>query len=175
MPTPTQSLPLIPRAFELLKVVLICLFLPFWIVFIVSAYLILTFFLHLRIWFRWSRSGRDILFVYSNSPIWKEYIEENLLPHLGDRAVILNWSERKQWPRSLEKEVFRHFGGDKEFNPMAVVLRPFRRSHVYRFWSPFRDYKQGCPEALKKMEEEFFSKTGIDRPDIEPPHPQPPK
>jgi len=40
--------------------------------------------------------GRDILLVYSDSPIWHDYIEERILPHLGERAVVLNWSQCRQ-------------------------------------------------------------------------------
>ena len=104
--------------------------------------------LHLIIWTWWSLRGYDILFVYSDSPMWREHIEQNILPTLGSRAVILNWSERKQWRPSLATLTFAHFGGPREFNPLAVVFRPFRPTRTFRFWQPFRDFKHGNPESL---------------------------
>lgn len=52
--------------------------------------------LHICIWLLWCTQGRDILFVYSNSPVWHDYLEQRLLPLLGDRAVVLNWSDRSE-------------------------------------------------------------------------------
>jgi hypothetical protein len=52
---------------------------------------------------------------------------------------------------------FRHFGGYREFNPLAVVFRPFRRTHKFRFWKPFRDWKHGCPDTLRQIQKEFFA------------------
>ena len=83
-------------------------------------------FLNVVAWRCWCAHGRYVLFVYSDSPIWHDYIKEHILPRLGERAVILNWSQRSQWKRTLAVMTFRYFGGSREFNPMAVVFRPFR-------------------------------------------------
>jgi len=45
---------------------------------------------------RHGRKGRFILFVYSNSPNWKDYIESNVLPRVENYSIALNWSERKK-------------------------------------------------------------------------------
>ena len=127
-------------------------------------FLVSTVSLHTIIWVWWCLRGRDILFVYSNSPIWHDYVEQHILPHLGERAVILNWLERKRWRFSLAKMAFYHFGAYRQFNPLGVVFRPFRRSKVFRFWQPFRDYKHGHPEALHKMESDFFGLCRDNRP-----------
>ena len=87
-----------------------------------------------------TRLPEDPLFVYSDSPIWHEYIVQHFLPYLGERAVILNWSDRKLWRFSLARIAFRHFGGNREFNPLAVVFRPFGRTQAFRFWQPFRSF-----------------------------------
>ena len=70
---------------------------------------------------------------------------------------MLNWSERKKWKFSLATLAFRHFGGDREFNPMGLIFRPFRWVKTFRFFKPFRDLKHGKPDALQKMEAEFFA------------------
>jgi hypothetical protein len=144
------------------------LIIPFIPVIIAVAAIALAFFvvstvcLHITIWTWWCLRGHDILFVYSDSPVWREYIDEHLLPHLGERAVVLNWSERKRWRVSLARLAFHHFGGYRQFNPLAVVFRPFRRTRTFRFWQPFRNFKHGRPEALRRMESEFFELIEIE-------------
>lgn len=132
------------------------------VVFLV-LFFIASILLRVIIWFWWCLRGRDILFVYSDSPIWHDYIEQHILPQLGKRAVVLNWSQRKRWRFSVARLAFQHFGGYRQFNPLAVVFRPFGRTHTFRFWQPFRDFKHGHPEALQKMEAEFFELIGVQR------------
>ena len=142
---------LVPLAPVLLVVVALAL----------ALFLVSTVCLRIAIWSWWCIRGRDILFVYSDSPIWHDYIERHVLPHLGERAVVLNWSRRKGWRFSLALAAVHHFGGRREFNPMAVVFRPFRRTQTFRFWQPFQDFKHGHPEALHRMESEFFGLIGV--------------
>ena len=49
---------------------------------------------------------------------------------------------------SLSVLAFRYFGGYREFNPMVVVFRPFRRTSTFRFWQAFRDNKHGKTKTL---------------------------
>ena len=120
--------------------------------------------LHLAVWMLWLPRNKRLLFVYSDSPIWQAYIEAHILPRIQEQAVILNWSERRQWSarHTLAAAVFRHFGGHNEFNPMAVVFRPLRRGRVFRFFQPFRDLKRGKPEHLARVETEFFHYLRLD-------------
>jgi hypothetical protein len=39
---------------------------------------------------RWGAHGKRLMLVYSNSPNWQAYVEENWLPHLESIAVVLN-------------------------------------------------------------------------------------
>jgi hypothetical protein len=129
------------------------------------AFVFSSIVVHVTIWTWWYARGRDVLLVYSDSPLWREYIELHILPHLRNRAIVLNWSHRKRWSLSLARLAFWHFGSYREFNPLAVVFRPFRRTRTFRFWKPFKDLKHGRPEALRTMEEEFFSLIGVKRPE----------
>src|SRR5688572_18374994 len=150
------------------QVALIVLLLPLVIVSAIAAVLLFvaySVFLHITIWTWWCLRGRDVLFVYSDSPIWCEYIEQRVLPLLGPRATVLNWSRRRRWPLSLSRLAFYHFGGHRQFNPLAVVFRPFHRTRTFRFWEAFREYKHGRPDALHALERELFLSTGIQRPD----------
>ena len=112
--------------------------------------------LYLAIWLTWSTRGRRVLFVYSDSPVWKEIIEHEVLPKLDENAVILNWSQRKQWKPSLAMLAFEYFGGSRDFNPLALVFRPLRRVKVFRFYRPFRDYKHGNVEGLHEIIKNFL-------------------
>jgi len=122
--------------------------------------------LYLAVWCWWLPRGRDTLIVYSDSPVWQSRMQEHVLAPVGTRAVVLNWSERRQWKISLASAVFRYFGGTREFNPLAVVFRPFRRARVFRFWRPFRDWKHGRPQALEQLEAELFACLGLTNRDV---------
>ena len=145
---PWQLALILPAVVLLLPIVLLAL----------AAYGIAALFLHLALWLVWVPSGRRVLFVYSNSPVWQQYIEERILPRLPRRSVVvLNWSERRGWSRwTLGYWAFRFFGGRREFNPLAVVVRPLRWTRVIRFWKAFRDFKRGRSESLARMENELF-------------------
>ena len=108
--------------------------------------------LYTLIWLLWLPRGKDVLLVYSDSPIWHEYMTTQVLPLVPKRAVILNWSERSRWPKwSFAVHVFRSFGGRREFNPIVAVFRPFRRATVFRFWSAFKDWKRGYTEPVERL------------------------
>lgn len=134
-------------------VALVALFLPLILVY-VAAYMLGLFVwgVVLRVWF-WrahASRGRPILFVYSESPNWRAYIEENMLPRIRDRAVVLNWSERRLWAEAFpwEARFFRRFAGNREFNPLALVFCARGRIKAVRFHQAFLDLKHGkggCP------------------------------
>ena len=128
------------------------------VIFGAVAHLVGSARLYLAVWLRWLPRDKDILFVHSDSPVWRDSIEQHLLPVIRERAVILNWSQRStpQWGASLAVAVFYHFGGPREFNPMAIVFLPFRRARVFRFHAAFRDYKHGKPEKLLAMTRELL-------------------
>jgi hypothetical protein len=119
--------------------------------------------LYLTVWLTWLPRGRHIFFVYSDSPIWHDYLEQHVLPTIRDRAIILNWTQRsgRSWRRSFPVAVFKHFGGWREFNPMGVVFYPFRRARVFRFFQPFRKFKHGEPETLAALQKEFLQYSGL--------------
>ncbi len=114
--------------------------------------------LYMLVWVLWLSKGQDVLVVYSDSPIWHEYMATQILPLVQERAIVLNWSERSQWSRwSLHVHVFHYFGGDREFNPLVVLFRPFHRARTFRFWSPFKDWKRGDREPVERLREELLS------------------
>jgi hypothetical protein len=115
----------------------------------------------LRVWFWGAHAvrGRRVLFVYSDSPNWQTYIEENILPRLRNQVVVLNWSQRKEWSvqSPWESRFFRRFAGEREFNPLAIVFGKFGRIQVVRFQQAFLDFKHGKEAALRAAEAELFA------------------
>jgi len=141
----------------ILIVVLLPLVLPL-ALFAVTNHLLYRGLLYLLVWALWLPRGKDILFVYSDSPIWHEYMATQVLPLVRERSVVLNWSERKKWSRwSLGVAVFHHFGGAGDFNPLVVLFQPLRLARVFRFWSAFKDWKRGYKEPVERLRQELFA------------------
>jgi hypothetical protein len=114
--------------------------------------------LYLLIWFWWSRSGKDVLLIYSNSPIWHEYMTTNILPLVQERAVVLNWSERHSWQKwSLSVRAFNMFKGGRDFNPMVILFRPFRAAKPFRFFRSFKAWKHGDPKGVEQLRTELIT------------------
>jgi hypothetical protein len=107
----------------------------------------------------WHPQGKDLLLVYSNSPNWQRHVEEQWLPKWRQRAVVLNWSERKAWRASSQPEasLFRAFAGDREFNPLVIFIPKQGDVRLFRFWRAFRDYKHGKDRLLRLVESELES------------------
>jgi hypothetical protein len=113
--------------------------------------------LYLSVCLFWLPRGKNVLAIYSDSPIWHEYMSTQILPLVSDRAVVLNWSERKRWKRfSLAVLVFRFFAGRRDFNPMVIVFRPFRRAQKIRFWPAFQDWKRGYTMPVDQLRQRLI-------------------
>lgn len=114
--------------------------------------------LNVLVWICWCARGRYVLLVYSDSPHWHDYIEEYIISQLPRSTAILNWSQRRSWSWcTLPVQVFYHFGGDREFNPIVIVFVPLRWAKTFRFWQPFRDHKHGNPQPLEDESRRLFS------------------
>jgi hypothetical protein len=137
------------------KIALVLIFLPLILPLIIVALLLFVLHrlvLYLLVWMLWVPKGKDTLFVYSDSPIWHDYMTQQVLPLVKNRAIILNWSERSKWRKwRLTQQVFYSFGGRREFNPMVIIFRPIRRAKVFRFWSAFKDWKHGHAENVEGL------------------------
>lgn len=107
---------------------------------------------------KWGARGKRILFVYSESPNWKSYIENTILPKLEPRIVTLNWSLRSEWKKNapLEVKAFQYWGGSEEFNPIAIVFPKRGKVSVVRFWQAFKDAKHGNEHTLRKAVDELY-------------------
>jgi hypothetical protein len=119
-------------------------------------WLVAAVLLQLVVWLTWCPRGRYVLVVYSDSPIWQEYFEQNVLPAVGSRGVVLNWSDRKQWSYSLPVALFRFFAGTREFNPLAIVFQPLAWPRQFRFYGPFKAFKHGRPQEVEEMRSQLL-------------------
>ena len=108
--------------------------------------------LYVLVWLLWLPRGKDVLFVFSDSPVWRDYLSERVLPLVQERAVVVNWSERGKWSKWwFPAHVLRTFGGGREFNPLVIVFRPLRRAQLFRFWQPFKDWERGYTEPVERL------------------------
>ena len=111
---------------------------------------------YLLVWWWWWPRGKDVLYVSSDSPIWKEYMEAEIFPLVAERAVVVSWSARSNWPEwSFAVRVFHTFGGRRDFTPMVVLFRPFRRTRVFRFSPAFQQRKQGDNASIEQLRHEL--------------------
>jgi len=150
--------PLLQRFWQAaLIVVLLPIILPLALIVLV-LYLLQRIGLYILVWVLWLPRAIDVLMVYSDSPIWHDYMTTQVLPLVQERAVVLNWSERKKWPRvSLGVALLRHFGGSREFNPLVLLFRPMRAVQTFRFWYAFKEWKRGYTEPVDKLRQELMS------------------
>ena len=114
-----------------------------------------------QFWQRHGKFGRFVLFVYSDSPNWKDYVEENILPRIESHVITLNWSKRGEWQKTnpFEAKVFNHWAGRKNFNPMAILFPREGKVKKVRFWQAFRDLKHGKDKLLKESEKNLFNEV----------------
>lgn len=125
----------------------------------VSIYLAWGLLLYVTIWL--TRRKPFVVFVYSESPTWKDHIENEFLPRLQGRAVILNWSKRRHWKSSLAVLAFRYFGGYRNFNPIGMVFHPFRLVKTYRFFKAFQAFKHGDPAQVQDLKNALFEDASL--------------
>lgn len=120
-------------------------------------------FLYLAVWTTWCRKGPRVFVSYSRSPHWQARFEEFLIPRLPSTAIVVNWSDRKAWPRlSLRRLVFENFLGNLAHTPSVIVFRPFRRAQVFRFYEAYKRFKRGDQSQVLEQEAWLLRTIGFD-------------
>jgi hypothetical protein len=151
-----KKLPLPRRLFRaVILIPLLALIIPlallavsFWALHRCSVWLLI------QLW--WLPRGKDVLVIYSDSPIWRDYMKQEIMPLVSNRSLVLNWSERRRWHLwFLSVHAFRSYGHSREFNPMVLLFRPAGRTKVFGFWQAFQDQKHGYPEPLIRLRQEL--------------------
>ena len=103
-------------------------------------------------------ANKFVLFGYTQSPVWAPFIEDSLMPQLGDSVVSIDRSE-EGWKRNypIEARALSFWGGIRSYNPIAVVIRSRWRVRVFRFYKAFQQKKHGKPRELEALVAEFLS------------------
>ena len=119
---------------------------------------VLRFWLKVHFWFRHGRKGKIILFVYSDSSKWKDYIETNILPCIEARSIILNWSRRGEWGSRMQFEttLINQWAGPGEFVPVAILFSPVLKVKTFRLWQFSKNSKKGKVRVSKETEQAFL-------------------
>jgi len=114
--------------------------------------------LKVRFWIRHGRQGKFILFVYSDSSNWKDYIEQNILPRIEAHSVILNWSKRREWESQMgfEMKLFNQWAGSREFVPAAILFPLAGKVKVFRLFQLSQNPKHGKDRVSKEAEHALF-------------------
>lgn len=139
-----------------LVVLLLPIFLPLAVVGLV-LHVLNKVAVYLLVWVWWLPRGKDVLYISSDSTIWKAYMEAEIFPLVAERAVVLSWSDRRKWPKwSFAARVFHTFGHGRDFNPMVVLFRPFRRARTFRFLPAFQERKHGDNGAIEQLRRDLM-------------------
>jgi hypothetical protein len=110
------------------------------------------------------RRGVRCVVIHSQSPIWKDRIQNEWLPRLGPRATTLDWSQRARWRRSIAVALFERFARvDRNFNPAVIVLRGLRQPYVFRFFRAFHEARHGRVSYLQRLEGDLFRTVDASR------------
>ena len=128
------------------------------------AYVVYGVILLLSALLRWRGTTIQGLLVFADSPLSKPYIVDNWLPRFSDRVIVLNWSKRKTWGKSLPVRIFQHFGVEQDGNnccPLLIRFRGLRYPFVYRYRYAFRDAKHGRLEALQRLEGQMLAQLEV--------------
>jgi hypothetical protein len=139
-----------------LIVLLLPLFLPIIVLALLLHFLNKTI-VYLLVWLWWMPQGKDVLLVFSDSPIWRRYMEQEIMPLVARRAVTLNWSERSKWSRwAVAVHVFHTFAGQRDSNPIVILFLPLRPVRVFRFLPAFKDLKHGKAETVEQLRKDLM-------------------
>ena len=114
-------------------------------------------YLKIKIELRWP-SNKFILFTYSESENWAQYIEENILPKISEHAVIINRTKQQDWKKEygLERRALDSIAGHG-INPVALIFRNGYRTKTIAFYEAFRDMKHGKESAINQKCQELFA------------------
>jgi hypothetical protein len=111
------------------------------------------------VWIEWGKQGKDVLVILAENDHSRAWMAR-LSPLISNRAVVLNWSERKRWDRwSLRVQLFEVFGPHgmpeqfTEFSlPSVVVFRQLRRPKKFTFGARAKDLEARLEQLSAALE-----------------------
>ena len=106
---------------------------------------------------KWAEeNNRFAVVVTSDSPKWAAHINDDWLGKFGDDVSILNYSQKREWPKSIESKSVEVFSEVRDDHPIVIIPRRSGRPAVYRFHAAFVAASHGDDDALKQLEERLF-------------------
>jgi hypothetical protein len=103
------------------------------------------------------RRSRVIL-VYSDSPKWKAQIETQIIPDLPQNTLIINISKPGLGlSANFDYRQYTYWAGSKEYCPMVILRRPFRKPLLFRFYKAFRKSGGGDSTELQALIQNLHS------------------
>jgi len=103
------------------------------------------------------RKSRVIL-VYSDSPKWKAQIETQIVPDLPENTLILNISKPGLGhSANFDYHQYKYWAGSREYCPMVIIRRPFRKPLLFRFYKAFRKSSGGDSTELQALIQNLHS------------------
>ena len=129
--------------------------LPFLILVVIYTF-VRDLYIKTRIELKWPNE-KFILFTYSESENWSQYIEENIIPEISNHAVVINRTKQQNWKEEypLELKAIEVLAG-LEVNPIALIFRNGLRVRKVTLFEAFRDLKHGKDLKIKGQCEEIF-------------------
>lgn len=92
-----------------------------------------------------------ILFTYSDSPNWSEFIETNIIPKIEQHAIIINRTKNPNWKHQFKPEKRAiELWATLNANPLAIVFEPNGKTEPIEFYEAFRDLKHGKDKAINE-------------------------
>jgi hypothetical protein len=123
---------------------------------------------------KWGRHGMRVVLAYSDDTRWRQRIEQQWLPRIGRRSVVLDWKTRQSFlpGAPIESHVFEHWAGSRDFDPIAIVIPAAGHVRTLRFRDAFIAHFRGDEQALALEEARLFAlveslgdETGVVAPD----------
>jgi len=107
---------------------------------------------------RWGRHGMRVVLAYSDDTRWRERIERDWLPRIGRRTVVLDSRSRQTFRRDapVEAQVFEHWAGRRDFDPIAIVIPHAGRVRTFGFRDAFLAAFAGDDRPLAAAEARLF-------------------
>lgn len=138
--------------------ILVIPFLPF----LLFIQYVKGYWLNFQVQRQWFPQGKWILFVYSNSPKWKDDIESTIIPKINSKSIILNWSEHKTWPKSLASKIFFYYSKTKKTKnkvsyPIAIIFKSLSRPKVIELRQAYRDFNLHRNNNILTLKKELIS------------------
>ena len=108
---------------------------------------------------KWGRHGMRVVLAYSDDTRWRHHIEHHWLPRIGRRTVVVDWTARQTFVpgASIEAQLFEHWAGARNFDPMAIVIPSSGRVRTLRFRDAFVAHFGGHEQRLAIEEARLFA------------------